>query len=58
MIERLAVLGLFCSLVLSLLSYQQKNAASQDDLIVKARAFLDALSRKDFEAAARTLTRQ
>jgi dienelactone hydrolase len=53
MIKRLAVLGLFCSLVLPLLSYQQKNAASPDDLVVKARAFLDALSRKDFEAAAR-----
>jgi hypothetical protein len=42
-----------CCLILPLLSAQQAKAETEDDLIVKARAFLDCLSRGDFEAAAR-----
>jgi uncharacterized protein len=51
--KHLAVFALFCLLMLSLLSLQQADVGLEDDLIVKARAFLDALSRGDFQAAAR-----
>jgi len=44
---------IICWLVFPLLSHPQANAAPEDDLVVKARAFLDCLSRGDFEAAAR-----
>jgi dienelactone hydrolase len=54
-IKHLAVLTLFCSVTLSLSSFQQENTGPEDDLIVKARAFLDALNKGDFEAAARDL---
>jgi len=53
MLNRLAVPLVFGLMLLSLLSPQQANVAPEDDLIVKARAFIDALSREDFEAAAK-----
>jgi len=53
MLKNLAVLLLFCSAALSLLSFQQGEVAPEDELIVKARAFLKALEKGDFEAAAK-----
>lgn len=47
-----AVMAVICWLVSSLLSHPQANVAPEDDLIVSARAFLDALNRGDFQAAA------
>lgn len=35
------------------LGFQQADTGSEDDLVVKARAFLDALNKGNFEAAAR-----
>jgi dienelactone hydrolase len=52
-IKRLSVLALVYGLVLPLLVYPQAAASPEDDLIIRARAFLDALSRGDFEAATR-----
>jgi len=46
------ILLVTCFLILSLLSLQRAGAFPEDDLIVKARAFLDALSRGDYQAAA------
>jgi dienelactone hydrolase len=51
--KHLAVLSLFCFGTSPLLNLHQAKVASEDDLIVKARAFLDALSGGDFQAAAR-----
>jgi len=53
MISRLAVPLVFGLMLLPLLSYQQASVVPEDDLIVKARIFIDALSRGDFEAAAK-----
>ena len=53
MIKGPAATFIICWLVFPLLSHPQANAAPEDDLVVKARAFLDCLSRGDFEAAAR-----
>jgi hypothetical protein len=53
MINRIAVLSAFCLLLVPPLSFEQANTADEDDLIVKARAFIDALGRGDFETAAR-----
>src|SRR4030043_1566397 len=53
MIKHPTILLLACLLILSLVSLQRASALPEDDLIVKARAFLDALSRGDYQAAAR-----
>ena len=53
MINRLAVPLVFCLMLLPLLSHQQANVAPEDDLIVKARVFIDALNKADFETAVR-----
>jgi len=53
MINRLAVPVVFYFAMLTLLCPQQANVPTEDVLIVKARAFLDALSRGDFESAAK-----
>jgi len=53
MISRLAVPLVFGLMLLPLLSHQQANVAPEDDLIVRACIFVDALSRGDFEAAAK-----
>src|SRR4030042_758447 len=53
MIKHPAILLLACLLILSLVSLQRASALPEDDLIVKARAFLDALSRGDYQAAAK-----
>jgi dienelactone hydrolase len=52
MIKRLSVLILVFGLAWPLSSRPQAAASPEDELIVKARAFLDALNRGDFEAAA------
>jgi len=52
MIKHPAILLLACLLILSLVSLQRASALPEDDLIVIARAFLDALSRGDYQAAA------
>jgi dienelactone hydrolase len=53
MINRLAVPVVFYFAMLTLLSPQQANVAPEDDLIVKARVFIDALNKADFETAVR-----
>ena len=53
MFKHLAVLLLFCSAAFPLLSFQLGEVVPEDDLIVKARAFLKALEKGDFEGAAK-----
>ena len=53
MIRRLVVPVILYSAMLVLLGPQQANIPPEDELIVKARAFLGALNKGDFEAAAR-----
>jgi uncharacterized protein len=53
MFRSLSVLLALFSVAAPLLSVQQANVVPEDDLIVRARAFLDALSRGDFEVAAK-----
>jgi len=43
---------LFIGLLVCLSLGQQEKPAAEDALIIKARAFLDALNRGDFQAAA------
>jgi dienelactone hydrolase len=52
-LKHLVFLLLFCSAALPLLAFQQAEAVPEDELIVKARAFLNALEKGDFEAAAK-----
>ena len=52
-LKKSVLLSLSCVLASTLLSLWQEPAGPEDDLIVKARTFLDALSRGDFQAAAR-----
>jgi dienelactone hydrolase len=53
MLHHFAAFFVFCLIAVPLPGHQQAESAAEDELIIKALAFIDALSREDFEAAAR-----